>query len=166
MAEESEKSSNKSKIYIFVFFGILLFVGGAISSGYFIKEQPQVLGLSAQSEVSSLIAKVEKLIVLPSNEIPTATTITDPKKLKDQFFFRNAKKGDKLLVYGNAQWAVLYRPSENKIIEAGAFTDRQAIPAVTPTPTVAPTPTSAPSPTPEASATPEISATPALTPAK
>lgn len=156
MSEESKQEiTNKSKFYNLAIFGVILFVAGAILSGFVIKEQPQVLGLSAQSEVTSLTSKIGKLIVLPSNESPTATTISDVKKLKGQFFFRNAKKNDKLLVYPNAKWAVLYRPSQNKIIEAGAFSGIQEVVA---------TPTAIPSPTPTLTPTPSISTTPTLTP--
>ena len=39
--------------------------GGAILSGFVIREQPQIFGLSAQSEVTSLISKVGKHMVQP-----------------------------------------------------------------------------------------------------
>ena len=175
MSEEANRESvrNKSKFSVLGILGILLFAGGAIISGFVIKEQPQVLGLSAQSEITSLISQVGKLIILPSNELPTATTINDLTKLKGQSFFRNAKKNDKLLVYTNAKWAVLYRPSENKIIEVGAFDINQPItaspPPATPTPSPSPSPTPpsiTPTPSPSPSPTPSISptASPVLSP--
>jgi hypothetical protein len=160
MPEEAKKEGVRNKSKFLGILGILLFAGGAIMSGLVIKEQPQVLGLSAQSEVTSLISQVGKLIVLPSNELPTATTINDLTKLKNQYFFRNAKKNDKLLDYTNIKWAVLYRPSENKIIEVGAFDINQS---VTTSPTVSPSPSPTPSPTPP-SITPSPSPTPSPTP--
>jgi len=94
MSEEStkERVRNKSKFYVLGILAIFLFAGGAIISGLVIKKQPQVFGLSAQSEITSLISQIGKLIVLPSNELPTATTINDVTKLKGQSFFRKAKK--------------------------------------------------------------------------
>ncbi len=68
-------------------------------------------------QTKDIIAKVSKLVVLPKDEIPTIATVTEPEKLKDQPFFANAKKDDKVLIYTNYQKAILYRPSENKIIE-------------------------------------------------
>lgn len=166
MPEEAKKESvrNKSKFYVLGILGIFLFAGGAIVSGFVIKEQPHVFGLSAQSEVTSLISQVGKLIVLPSNELPTATTISDVAKLKDQSFFRNAKKNDKLLVYTNTKWAVLYRPSENKIIEVGAFDINQSVtaspPSITPPPSPSPSPTPSINPSPTASPSPTLSISP------
>ncbi len=71
----------------------------------------------AKQEVASLVEKVGQLITLPSDEQPTIATVTDLDALKDQPFFTNAAVGDKVLIYTNASKAILYRPSENKIIE-------------------------------------------------
>jgi hypothetical protein len=65
----------------------------------------------------SLIESVGKLIILPIDEQPTVATVADLDKLKDQPFFAQAQLGDKVLIYQNAKKAILYRPSENKIIE-------------------------------------------------
>lgn len=73
--------------------------------------------LAAQQEAASLIAKVGKLIDLPSNEQPTIATVSDISKLKDQPFFQNAKNGDKVLIYTKAKKAILYDPVADKIIE-------------------------------------------------
>ena len=165
MSDESTKDSvrNISKFYFLGILAALLFVAGAIVSGLVIKEQPQVLGLSAQSEITSLISQIGKLIVLPSNELPTATTINNLKKLKGQSFFRKAKKGDKLLVYTNKKWAVLYRPSENRIIEVGTFDINKSVktsPTVSPTLAPSPVPpTEIPTPTTDPALTPTISPT-------
>ena len=69
-------------------------------------------------QTNDLIARVSKIFLLPQDETPTVATVTDPEKLKDQPFFANAKKGDKVLIYTNAQKAILYDPIENKVIEA------------------------------------------------
>jgi len=162
--DSKEHARNRSKFYIL---GILLFICGAIISGFVIKEQPQVLGLSAQSEITRLIYQVGKLIVLPSDELPTATTINDVAKLKEQSFFRNVKINDKLLVYTNKKWAVLYRPSENLIIEAGAFDINQqvtSLPSVSPSPSPNPSPTPTPTPSPSPSPTTSTSPTPSISP--
>jgi hypothetical protein len=69
------------------------------------------------AEIQELVSKVSKLIVLPENEEPTVATVTDPEKLSSQDFFSSAQTGDKVLIYASAQKAILYRPSEGKIIE-------------------------------------------------
>ena len=97
---------------------LVVMLGGA--SYYFYKEfndlkaNPQKV---AQDEVSVLVAKVGKLIVLPTDETPTIATVSDPEALKDQPFFKNAKTGDRVLIYTNARKAILYSPTENKIVE-------------------------------------------------
>jgi len=88
-----------------------------IGGVYFYKKanaDPQKI---AQEELNDTIAAVSRLMVLPSNETPTMATVTDPEKLKDQRFFVNAKRGDRVLIYTLAGKAILYSPTLNKIIE-------------------------------------------------
>lgn len=72
---------------------------------------------ASPTEVKTLIEKIGKLALLPKDEDPTIASVTDPAKLADQPFFINAKEGDKVLIYTVSRRAILYRPSENKIIE-------------------------------------------------
>ena len=73
----------------------------------------------SQDEVSQLVLAVGKLIVLPKDETPTVATVTNPEKLVDQPFFANAKKGDKVLIFSASKKAILYNPTDNKIVEVG-----------------------------------------------
>lgn len=66
----------------------------------------------------TLIAAVSKLVVLPVDEVPAVSTVVDEKKV-DQEFLRNAKKGDKVLLYFQAGRAVVYRPSTQQIVNVG-----------------------------------------------
>lgn len=103
---------------------VLIFLGGVGSSVYFYNKyqsSKNVLGNStkaAAEEGASLIKKVSKLIELPKGENPTIATVSDINKLKGQTFFKNAKNGDKVLIYTKAKKAILYDPKDNKIIEA------------------------------------------------
>lgn len=72
---------------------------------------------ATDKEVKELVETVGKLVVLPENEQPTVATVTDPSKLEGQAFFTSAQTGDKVLIYATAKKAILYRPSQNKIIE-------------------------------------------------
>lgn len=90
--------------------------------------------IASQAENQSLIKAVGKLIVLPDGEQPTIATVVDPEKLKAQPFFAKASKDDKVLIFTNAKKAILYSPSQNKIIEVapisiGAPTDGTAVEA-------------------------------------
>lgn len=101
----------------FLMAAVLVAVGFA---GYFwyeasaLKKNPQ---RAAQQETQKLLANVSALIVLPEGENPTIATVTDPERLKDQPFFAKAQTGDKVLIYTNSRKAILYSPSQNKIVE-------------------------------------------------
>lgn len=72
---------------------------------------------AAQQEVKNVIAKIGAFMVLPTDEEPSISTVLDVEKLKEQPFFAKAVNGDKVVIYTKAGKAILYRPSENKIIE-------------------------------------------------
>ena len=118
---------------------VVLLLGGGLTA-YFVQQKPEVLGLSkgqsqVQQEVNSLVTDVGKLIELPKDESPTIATVTDVEKVKEQPFFKSAKNEDKVLIYTNARKAILYRPSEKRIIEVGAVNiNQQEEPQVEPSP--------------------------------
>ena len=70
----------------------------------------------AKAETQNLVEKVAQHVELPTGEQPTVATVSDVSKLSDQTFFAGAKNGDKVLIYTNAKKAILYRPSEDKVI--------------------------------------------------
>lgn len=129
--EVVSKSKGKFMGVVKLVFGVLIvFAVGAGVTAFAITKYPDVLGLSkgqaqAQAEVDLLITDVGKLLALPSDEKPTVATITDVEKLKEQVFFKNAMNNDKVLIYTKAKKAILYRPSENKIVEVGAVNINQ-----------------------------------------
>lgn len=79
-----------------------------------LKNNPQKV---AQDEVTAVVEKLRKIMILPDGEQPTIATVVDPAKLKDQPFFAKAKVGDKVLIYTNARKAILYDSVSNKIVE-------------------------------------------------
>lgn len=70
----------------------------------------------------TVVEKIGKHILLPGGETPTIATVTDSNKLKNQLFFKNAQTGDIVLVYVNAGRAILYSPTEDKVIEVAPVT--------------------------------------------
>jgi hypothetical protein len=72
---------------------------------------------AALNETQELTNKVGELVVLPSGETPTIATVNDKNKLQGQTFFKNVQNGDKLLIYSKAGEAILYRPSDDKVIQ-------------------------------------------------
>jgi hypothetical protein len=113
-----EKSLDTQKL---ASLGLLVFAIISVVAAVYLYKQNAELRRNSQavteSEIKDLIVKVGKLIVLPSGEQPTIATVADPDKLKNQSFFANASKDDKVLIYTNARKAILYSPSQNKIIE-------------------------------------------------
>ena len=115
---QSLKFTPLAKISFLV--GVLVFAGTLGAAGYFYKQLSHLKANPTQvvaDETNAVLAKVGKLIVLPADEQPTLATVTDPEKLRDQPFFASATKGDKVLIYANAKKAILYNPTENKIVE-------------------------------------------------
>jgi hypothetical protein len=143
-----------STIALFIVLAIL--VAGAGGAAYYFYHQYTTLknnpNQASQEETTRLINEVSKLMVLPSGEDPTIATVIDPAKLKDQKFFVNSKKNDKVLIYPKAQLAILYRESTNKIINVAPVNigdNNGGTSTPTPTPTASPTPTEKPTPTPK-----------------
>lgn len=126
--EHSEKptlhSSRKKKQMVFA--GIILLgttiIGSAIMN---IQSQPSkdVKAVTTQNAVVSPNPKTKAIeaikkhnIDLPKDEVPELATVVDAAKLKDQDFFRDAKNGDKILMYRNTGKAFLYRPSTDEVL--------------------------------------------------
>lgn len=101
--------------------------------------------LAAQQEIASTLKLVARHMELPG-ETPTIATVSDSTKLQGQPFFKNAKNGDKVLIYTQAREAILYRPSSDKIISVAPVnlqnpTATQSQTGISTTPTNIPTPT-------------------------
>ncbi len=109
--------SNKVSILIMVILAFTTFYFFKQSLSY--KKNPNAI---SEREVKDLVEKVGELIVLPENETPTVATVSDPEALKNQSFFSEANKGDKVLIYTDAGKAILYDPVINKIISVAPLT--------------------------------------------
>jgi|SRR5581483_9799999 len=117
--EASEKPTKKSPLKLILIAVIVVAI--ALAAYFFLQYQKAQQQLknptaAAKEEVHSLVAKVGQLMELPKGEDPTVATVSDKTKLASQPFFANAENGDKVLIYTQAKKAILYRPSENKII--------------------------------------------------
>jgi len=110
-----------NKIGVIVFITALIITSTVLFFKYKrsqeILNNPQVL---VKEETKQIVSKISRFMELPNEEF-TLVTVNDVSKLKNQLFFKNAKNGDKVLIYINAKKAILYRPSTNKIIEVSAL---------------------------------------------
>lgn len=127
-------------------FLVLVLVVSVGAAGYFYMQysDAQKKLMVAQSKTGTsnaaadarVLAQVEKLIELPKDESPTLATVSDKSKLSSQNFFRNAQNGDRLIIFVKSKKVILYRPTENKIIEVGTISVSQNTSTGSPTPTV------------------------------
>lgn len=91
---------------------------------------PVKLQEQAQKELTAIVESVSKIMLLPSDETPQVAIIQDVDALKKtQDFFTDAENGDKILVYGKARKAIIYREKTNQIINValniGPVTDEK-----------------------------------------
>lgn len=96
-------------------------------------QQSVQTGTREDTEADRIIKEVSSMVMTPSGETPTVANVADVDKLKSQAFFTSAQNGDVVLIYASAKRAILYRPSEKKVIEATSVTF-DAITSPTPTP--------------------------------
>lgn len=112
-----------------LFYLILLIMLGGLYGSYYFYGKYKALSvdpnIEAQRVTNELTKTLSKLMELPKDEIPTLATISDKDKLIGQPFFKNAENGDILFAYTTAMKAILYRPSNNKIINVAPISINQ-----------------------------------------
>ena len=121
----SKRKKFAKKLVGFLLF--LLVITLAAASGYFywqyqkLSKSPLAGQIQAEEENNRAVKAVGKLMLLPTDETPVVATIADIDKLKDVPFYKNAKNGQKLIIYSNLKQAILYDPTTNMIINVGSF---------------------------------------------
>lgn len=103
---------------------LLIILLSSILTINFVRQDPERFGMLKgpsiiEEEEKALVAEVGRLISLPEGETPVIATVTDQDKLSDQPFFAAAELDDKIIIYQQARKAILYRPSEKRIVEVG-----------------------------------------------
>ena len=78
-----------------------------------------VEGQLSEKEINSLVVKVSKLINVPEETPVIATIIKADQLIAEQKFYSGSIDGDYLMVFPKAQKAMIYRESENKLINVG-----------------------------------------------
>jgi predicted negative regulator of RcsB-dependent stress response len=130
-------------VIIWFIIGLILGAGALFAWDKYMSKTPAQLATQVQqAQVQDIVAKVSKLIMLPTGEQPVVATINDAASLiKDQVFYKGAENGDVVLVYQKAAKAVIYSPSRNIIVNVGPIFLQDQNAASTTTPTTAATST-------------------------
>lgn len=102
---------------VFALLFVLAAYGTVHYRGLYMETAQRAGNLLGNDETIALVAEISKFFDLPKNEIPTVAVISDPSTVSGQKFFENAQSGDRVLIYKKARRAILYRQSEQKIIE-------------------------------------------------
>ncbi|MCL4353136.1 hypothetical protein M1615_01535 [Patescibacteria group bacterium] len=79
---------------------------------------------AARLEKQAILPKLSRLIKLPEGEQPLIATVVHASKLRQEPFFKDARNGDKIVIYMKARKAILYRPGENKIINFSSLKEK------------------------------------------
>lgn len=129
-------SSTVGLIIISVFFIFQYFqVSRELSD---LKSNPAKLTELLNSENQKILEKVSQLMELPAEKPQQIVTISDLDSIANQPLLSKAQLGDVFVLFTSAKKAILYRPSQHKIIDVIPVT------ASTPSPTETPIPSPRP----------------------
>jgi hypothetical protein len=132
MATQTRVNSRSSFPLSKIFCGVIIVSLIAFGGFYFYKYQNlnnkyQELTQSVDDKKAKYIAEVSKLYEIPAKdkEDPTFAIVSDQTNLdelkKISKFYENTKTGDVILLYKEANIAILYRPSDKKIINTDSY---------------------------------------------
>lgn len=117
---------SRGKIFLILLVTHLLVGFGGWSYGNYTKVTTAV-GLVTElqpKEVESYVKKVAALIAIPKDEVPKVIVLNNAAEIaKQQPFFVGTKDGDVFLAFNKTKKAIIYRPSENIIINVGPIYD-------------------------------------------
>jgi hypothetical protein len=122
---------NKKKWVIGSLVAVVLLTGG-VGYGiydYMYQNDPRII---YQKKLKTLTQEVSQSVSLPSNETPVTATVSNVSKLPDEAFFKNARDGDKILMYKKDKLAVLYRPTTGKVITEATLDFENVVPTPKP----------------------------------
>lgn len=123
MAKSIKQPVNKKKIIAYFVYAIVVVLLVVAVAFFFVKYMQVNKKYTAIPEIKNqqIIAKVGKVWLLPSDEAPT---IFEVKNKSEQApttswkeFLEKAENGDTILIYTKNNVAVIYRPSQNKVIK-------------------------------------------------
>lgn len=112
-----ETKQKRAKLkYAIICIVIVLLIGLIVGALYFFKNSKKESPYDPKT-VNQVITNVGTHIILPQGETPKVVRVTNPDLLKNNNFFVNSKKDDRVLIYRQSNMVILYRPSIDKIVK-------------------------------------------------
>lgn len=99
----------------------IAFIVVVVAGGLFVLFRPGQQPLTHDE----IVIRVNKELSIQGDGNPVVLTVEDKNKAT-QPFLQQAENGDKVLLYYKAKKAILYRPSEKRIVHQGAYTPPDA----------------------------------------
>lgn len=134
---QSQTSQNKISLPIVLLVATLILIAfGAVAFALKINQdlnniKTDLTGQQTQlqEEAKKYLDELKKILLIDSEESPVIAKVADPEKLKtsNPEFYKNIQKGD--IVYIFSYRIIVYRESENKIINIAPIVNTQKVAA-------------------------------------
>lgn len=124
-ARERTVIRNRNRNGRWIFYGVLVLVFAGLTTFGIVYYQKynQLNNLSPsefeQRENDRVIGRIASLYTLPKDEKPEIAVVKDKEALRQNPFFEQAENNDYVVVFREAKVALLYRPSENRLVKVG-----------------------------------------------
>lgn len=128
------KKGKPYRMYLITIIILLIVVGGGGYYGWKYwqarQNSPEAQAAQADAEKAKILASLSKLMVLPEGD-PVLFKVSNQEVMrKQQAFFKDTMNDDVLLVYQQSGKAIIYRPSQNVIVNVGPVNfDQNGTPA-------------------------------------
>jgi hypothetical protein len=113
MAEEKQQPRKRQKAIILLSVLLALMVGASI---LLLMKYRQATSSNPVTQQQQLTDQLSKLIEMPP-DAPVISTVLDSSKLTNKALAARARNGDKLFIFSDSKRLVLYRPSDNKVVD-------------------------------------------------
>lgn len=119
MSHETDKPTRYSRRTKLVITTLAILCLAGIGSGvFFFVQYSQVQAKANQKE--DLTKRIATLAVLPDDS-STLVTVADKTKLQNKQLADKVSNGDVLMIFAKTQRLIIYRPSDNKIVDMLSF---------------------------------------------
>jgi hypothetical protein len=114
----------RSTLFALIIIPAILVIAASGTAYYFYAQYnglKRITDGNSKTQALKTIGEVGELMSLPQNEQPTVATVSNAESLRSQPFFARSTNGDQVLIYEKAKIAILYNPSQRKIIEVSTI---------------------------------------------